>query len=330
MNRMTVSAAAMAVMLAAAAPAAAQDGYAIIFNNAKEDGGFNEAAFAGAERAAAEVGVSYRERISGDADETASALRAFANRGLNNLTVISFLNEGAVTDVAPEFADVQFTIVDGVVDAPNVRSVLFREEQAGYLAGAAAGLKTESNVVGFIGAISIPPIQRYGCGFIQGVATTNPDARVLTQIMGDSPLMFRDRSTARNIALEMIESGADILFPAAGFAGEGALDTIADAGGFGIGVDVNQNGYNDRMLTSAVKGVDQAVFLSWSDAAAGTWTAGIQRLGVAESGVDWAVDENNADLVADIRDQVDALKAELASGAREIADFETHEACAGL
>ncbi|WP_299439953.1 BMP family ABC transporter substrate-binding protein [uncultured Rhodospira sp.] len=331
-RRLNVALGALGVMLAQplVAEAAAQDGYAIVFNTVKDDGGFNEAANAGAKRAQAELGIAFRERVTGNADQTADALRAFASRGVGNLVAISFLNEQAVADVAGEFPDARFTLIDGVVEADNVRSVHFNEDEAGFLAGAAAGLKTESDTLAFIGALSIPPIQRYGCGFIQGVAATNPDATVLVRILGDDASVFRDRDLARTAAEALIAEGADIVFPAAGMAGEGALDAIANAGGFGIGVDVNQNGYNDRVLTSAVKRVDQAVFLAWSDAAAGTWTAGRQRLGIADDAVDWAVDDANADLVADIRETVDALKAEIAANERSVLPVDEAPACAGL
>jgi len=146
--------------------------------------------------------------------------------------------------------------------------------------------------------------------------------------IGDTGAAFRDVDGAAAIAGGMLAKGADILFPAAGLAGQGVLTAAADAGALGVGVDINQNGFKPgSVLTSAVKRVDQAVYLSWRDAQNGAWEGGVIRLTVADNGVDWVVDEHNAALVADIEAQVQEKRAGLADGSIAIQPYETVAAC---
>lgn len=318
----------LACGLAAAAHAQDDQTFAMMYSNAKNDGGFNEAAFDGVSRVQAERNISVRDTVSTDPAETTERMERFASRGVNNIMVLSFLNEGPVKEVAPNHPDVRFTIIDGTVELPNVRSMLFKEEEAGFLAGAAAGLATEADLIGFIGAMAIPPIDRYGCGFVQGVAAVNPDALVLWRYMGDNPSVFRDNARAVVVAEELVAAGADIVFPAAGNPGREAMKAAAAGGALVVGVDTNMNGLiPGKVLTSAMKRVDEAAYVSWSEALDGGWSAGIARLGLAEDGVGWAVDEHNEALVAPFKARIEELGAEIASGARVIEGYQNRADC---
>lgn len=303
---------------AAAAPSGAPAGYegfAILFNNTRNDGGFNESALDGVTRFKTETGVDTREVISHDTAESVAAMRSFAGKGVRNIVVIGFLNEPALRAVAPEFPNVHFTLIDGAVDLPNVRSVLFREDEAAYLAGFAAGLSSRAHHVGFIGAMRIPPIERFACGFVQGVAAAAPSTRVARRYLGDGPAAFRDRRQARAAADALIVDGADVLFAAAGYAGMGALEAAATADKLGIGVDTTQNGaFPGHVLTSVVKRVDVATYRALRDGYDGRWTAGVLRLGLKDDGVSWARDSSNAALVAPIAGTLDATAAAIAAG----------------
>lgn len=286
-------------LLAAGGPARADDSYAVIFNNTKNDGGFNEAAVAGLTRYEAETGTTARTRVIATEAESLAAMRRFAEAGVGHITLIGFINESAVAQVAPDYPEVKFTLIDGVVEAPNVQSVLFREEEAGFLAGAAAALASRTGTVGFVGAMDIPPIRRFDCGFVQGARHVNPDIQVLRRYLGDDPAVFRDRKLGAEAGRALVADGADVVFAAAGFAGTGVLEAVTDADALGIGVDTNQNGLHPgRILTSAVKRVDVATEKSLKAVRNGTWSPGITRLGLAEDGVDWAVDSHNEALVA--------------------------------
>jgi basic membrane protein A len=275
-----------------------------------------------------EIGISVRERVVGNAEEAEQALTAFAARGVSNLLTVGFSNTPAVKAAAKQFPETRFTIIDGVVEQSNVRSVLFREDHAGFLAGAAAGLKTESDTLGFLGGMAIPPIERYGCGFLQGARAVNPDAEVLWRYIGDSGRAFRNARKASEMARALVADGADIVFTAAGFAGTRALKAATEAGALGVGVDVNQNDIvPGKILTSAVKRVDRAVYISWKAASEGNWEPGLVRLGLDDGGVAWAVDQHNKPLVRDIMDRVNALGREIANDERSVKAPAAMSAC---
>lgn len=311
------------------APARAAGSSAILYNTTKNDGGFNESAFEAVKRFHEETGVRLREQVTHSAEQSLQAVRVYAQRGIDHIILIGFLNEPVVKSAAVEFPETRFTLIDGFVEAPNVRAVLFREDEAAFLAGIAAGLKTRTGTVGFIGGMPIPPVRRFGCGFLQGVTHANPQATVLRTYLGDRPAVFRDRDLGREAAERQLAEGADVIFAAAGFAGLGALDAVAEAGKLGIGVDVNQDGYKPgHVLTSAVKRVDTAVYRALTDLHNDAWTGGVQRLGIAEGGVGWTVDAHNRALVADIQEQVDAVKTAVADGTLEVRDYPAVAACA--
>ncbi|AWB06570.1 BMP family ABC transporter substrate-binding protein (plasmid) [Azospirillum humicireducens] len=302
--------------------------FAIIFNNTKTDGGFNELALRGLQRFKTETGIDARENIIRTEEESVRSMRNFAHYGIRNILLIGFVNEGAVSTVAQEFPDVHFTLIDGRVDLPNVRSILFREDEAAYLVGMAAGLASGSGTVGFIGAVPIPPIKRFECGFVQGVMATRPSARLLRRFLGSDANAFRDKDAAHSMTDQLIAEGADVAFAAAGYAGTAVLERMAAAGHLGIGVDTNQNVlFPGHVLTSALKRVDVAAYLALRDAHEGTWTAGVQHLGLAERGVDWARDEANASLVAGLAPRLETAAAEIAGGRLAVQPAELVEAC---
>lgn len=327
-RRLTALCSLLLALTLGAASAMAEPSFAIIFNNTKNDGGFNESALKGLERFKAETGADARENVIRSEEESIRAMRTFAERGVTDILLIGFINEPAVKTVATEFPKTHFTLIDGMVDLPNVRSVLFREDEAGYLAGVAAGHATRSGVVGFVGGMAIPPVRRFECGYIQGVLSVAPQARIVRRYMGDQPTVFRDKALGERTAAAVLAEGADIVFAAAGYGGNGALEATAKAGKLGIGVDTNQNGMAPgRILTSAVKRVDVAAYTALKDALAGTWTGGVQRLGLARNGVDWVRDSNNETLVQGFADKVDAAAKAIASAAVTVEDVDTAAVC---
>jgi len=328
MNRRLAAALVLIPVLIAGSAAAKDDSFAIIFNNTKNDGGFNESALKGTERFKAESGVSAREIVARSEEEATRALRTFAQNGIKNIVAISFTNEGPVGIVAKEFPAVHFTLIDGLVDLPNVRSVQFREDEAGYLAGVAAASATKAGKIGFVGGIPIPPIKKFECGYIQGALAVSTEIKVIRAYLGDQPTVFRDRDLGAKVGSEVVAKGADVVFAAAGYAGNGALESAANAGKLGIGVDTNQNGmFPGKILTSAVKRVDTAVYTAFKDGFDDKWTSGSLVLGLAREGVDWARDANNADLVKGFAPAVEKAAIDLASGAVKIEDPATAAVC---
>jgi len=303
-------------LVMSAAIAAAETSGAILFNGMKHDGGFNEQGVVGTERATGEVKIAIRERVTADASETEKTLRQFADRGVGHLITLGFANTDPVKAVAAEYPDVKFTIIDGYIpDMPNVRSVLFAEQEAGFLAGYAAALKSESGKLGTIGGMDIPPVRKFMCGFAAGAKAAKADVTIAAEYAGDTPLAFRDVEGGKKIAEGMLSDGVDVIFAPAGRTAEGVAQAAEAAGAYAIMVDTNQNGFiPGTILTSATKRVDEAVYTTWKAAADGSWEPGVVTMTIAENGVDWAVDEHNEQVVADIKAQVDGAKAALASG----------------
>ncbi|MDA8870627.1 BMP family ABC transporter substrate-binding protein [Rhizobiaceae bacterium] len=295
----------------------------------KNDKSFNEAAYTGAEKFKAETGVDYRDfEIQNDAQRE-QAMRRFAQEGYNPVVAIGFSQAAALEKVAKEFPDTKFAIVDMVVEQPNVRSILFSEEQGSYLVGVMAAKASKTGKVGFVGGMDIPLIRKFACGYVQGVKATNPDAEVFQNMTGTTPAAWGDPVKGGELAKSQIDRGADVVYHAAGGTGIGVLQAAADANVLGIGVDSNQNGMHPgKVLTSMLKRVDTAVYDAFKDVQDDTWTAGFDVKDLAAEGVGYAMDENNKDLVtADIQSAVDAASAGIKDGSIKVHNFMDDSAC---
>jgi basic membrane protein A len=296
----TLVAAAAASMVALAAYA--QDiNPAVVYDlGGRNDQSFNQAAFTGAERFKDDTGIEYRDfEIQNDAQRE-QALRRFARNGHNPIIAIGFSHGSAVDKVAAEFPETDFAIVDMVVDQPNVRSIVFKEHEGSFLVGMMAAMASETGTVGFVGGMDIPLIQRFQCGYAQGVKAANPDATVLANMTGTDGSAWNNPTRGSELTRAQIDAGADVVYHAAGGTGVGVLQAAADAGKLGIGVDSNQNGMHPgSVLTSMLKRVDNAVYNTFMDAMNGAFEPGFDVNGLAQRGVGFAVDENNAELLDD-------------------------------
>ncbi|RMH46540.1 MAG: BMP family ABC transporter substrate-binding protein [Alphaproteobacteria bacterium] len=322
--------AALAAALIGGAAAAAEIKPAVVYDlGGKFDKSFNEAAWMGAERFKADTGIDYRDfEIQNDAQRE-QALRRFAQQGYNPIIAIGFSQAAAVEKVAAEFPEVNFGIVDMVVDLPNVRSILFREHEGSFLVGVMAAMASKTGKVGFVGGMDIPLIRRFACGYLGGVRYVNPKAEVFQQMTGDTGAAWNDPAKGAEIARSQIDRGADVIYHAAGGTGVGVLQAAAEAGVLGIGVDSNQNGLHPgHVLTSMLKRVDQAVYKAFEDAMKGQFTAGIYVLGLKEDGVGYAMDENNAPLVTpEMKAAVEAAADKIRSGEIVVHDYMSDMSC---
>lgn len=303
---------------------------AVIFDlGGKFDRSFNQASYEGAERFKAETGIEYHEfELQSDAQRE-QALRRFAEQGYNPVVVAGFSNESAMKAVAPDYPDTHFVIIDAVVDLPNVRSVVFKEEEGSYIVGLLAAMASKTGEVGFVGGMDIPLIQKFACGYVQGVKATNPDATVFQAMTGTTGAAWNDPVRGGELAKSQIDQGADVIYHAAGGTGIGVLQAAADAGVLGIGVDSNQNYLHPgHVLTSMLKRVDVATYTAMLDANNGTWTPGVQVLGLAQDGVGYAQDESNVELLSDeMVAAAEAAKAKIISGEIVVHDFTTDGTC---
>jgi basic membrane protein A len=230
------------------------------------DRSFNFLANQGRLRAQKDLGVGTRVFISRGPQDYIPNLSASARQ--NGLTIgVGFLMAESVNTVAKSFPNSKFAIVDfgwaGLKDKPtNVRGLLFREQEAGYLVGYLAGLTVKrralrgSQTIGAVGGQKIPPVDRFIAGYRAGARAANPRIRVLVNYSQD----FVDQAKCKEQALGQIGQGASVVFQVAGQCGLGALDAAKEQRVWGIGVDADQLYLGSHMLTSAVKKVDVAVF----------------------------------------------------------------------
>jgi basic membrane protein A len=305
--------------------AAAQDFQpAILFDlGGKFDKSFNEAAFNGAERFKEETGVSYLEFELTNEGQRDQALRRMARRGANVVVAVGFAFATPLEAVAKEFPDTKFAIVDAVVEAPNVQSIVFQEHEGSFLVGMAAAMASETGKVGFVGGMDIPLIHKFQTGYEEGVRHVNPDAEVLVNYTGTTPAAWNDPTKGAELAQSQFDRGADVVYAAAGATGLGVLQAAADSDKLGIGVDSNQNYlFPGEILTSMVKRVDVAVYEAFKSAQEGTFQPGVQVLGLAEDGVGYALDEYNQDLLSEAMvAELEAAKAKIIAGEIEVTDY---------
>ena len=290
----------------------------------KFDKSFNEAAYGGAEKFKAETGIDYRDFEPTSDTQGEQAIRNFASRGFNPVVAVSFAWTSAIEKVAAEFPDTQFVIVDSVVDKPNVRSVVYKEEEGSYLVGLLAGMASQTGKVGFVGGMDIPLIRKFQCGYEQGAKATNPKVEVFSNMTGTTSTAWNDPTRGGELAKAQFTKGSDVVFAAAGGTGVGVYQAAKDAGKLAIGVDSNQNHLQPGvMLTSMVKRVDVAVYNVLKG-----WKPGVQVLGLKEGGVDYAADEHNAKLLTPVlKGKVDAVKADIIAGKVKVADYMADNAC---
>ncbi|MDZ4395919.1 BMP family ABC transporter substrate-binding protein [Cypionkella sp.] len=301
---------------------------AIIFDlGGKFDKSFNEAAFNGAEKWAKETGGTYKELEMQSEAQREQALRSLAEDGANPIIMTGFAFGDVLNTVAPDFPDTKFGIIDMVVEQPNVKSVVFTEDQGSYLVGMMAGLASKTNTVGFIGGMDIPLIRRFGCGYAQGVKAVKPDATVILNMTGTTPAAWNDPVKGAELAKAQKSQGADVIYAAAGGTGVGVLQTAADEGILSIGVDSNQNYMHPgKVLTSMLKRVDNAVYEAFKEGEA--LAPGINVMDLKAGGVGYAMDENNAGLVTpEMQATVDAAAEKIKSGELVVHDYMSDNTC---
>ncbi len=320
----------LAVGMLTAVSGAATASPAVIFDmGGKFDKSFNQGAYEGAERYKGESGDSYREFEVTNPAQREQAIRKMAQRSADPVVGIGFAQGPAMETVAAEYPDTRFTIIDMVVDQPNVQSVVFKEHEGSFIVGLLAAMKSESGKVGFIGGMDIPLIRKFACGFEQGAKHANAEAVVLQNMTGSTPSAWNDPGRGAELSRGQFDRGVDVIFAAAGGTGVGVYQAAADNGKFAIGVDSNQNYLHPGvMLTSMLKRVDNAVYEAMSTAKSGEWKPGIKVLGLAENGVGWALDEHNEALISDeMKAAAEAAKAAIVAGDIVVHDYMSDNSC---
>ena len=303
---------------------------AIVYDKGgKFDKSFNEGVFAGAEKFKAETGVEFRDFEPTNDAQIEQALRRFARDGHSPIIAVGFSQATALQKVAAEFPDLKFTIIDMVVDLPNVQSVVFKEHEGSYLVGLLAAMASKTDKVGFVGGMDIPLIRKFACGYVQGVKAGKAGAEIFQNMTGSTPAAWNDPVKGGELAKSQIDRGADVVYHAAGGTGIGVLRAVADAGKLGIGVDSNQNALHPgKVLTSMLKRVDVAAYNSFKAAREGSWKPGLSVLGLKEEGIDWALDDNNKGLISpEMKSAADKAKADIIAGTVKVHDYMSDQKC---
>ncbi len=321
---------AVTALVAATTVNAADISPAVVFDmGGKFDKSFNQGVYDGVEKFKTETGIEYREFEVTNETQREQALRRMAQRGANPVLGVGFAQAPAMEKVAKEFPDTKFTIIDAVVDLPNVQSVVFKEHEGSFLVGVLAAMASESGKVGFVGGMDIPLIRRFACGYEQGAKHANADAEVIQNMTGTTPAAWNDPGRGSELSKGQFDRGVDVIYAAAGGTGVGVYQAAKDAGKLAIGVDSNQNYLHPgTMLTSMLKRVDVAAYNAFKQAMDDTWQSGIQVLGLAEAGVGWALDEHNEGLVsADMKSAIEAVSAKIVSGDVKVHDYTSDNTC---
>ena len=304
---------------------------AVVFDmGGKFDKSFNEGVWNGVKKFTEETGIEVMEFEVTNETQREQAMRRMVDKGATIVLGVGFAQADAISKVAADNPDVQFSIIDvGWLDAPNLRQYVFKEHEGSFLVGVAAAKASQTGKVGFVGGQDIGLISRFACGYVGGVKSILPNAEVYENMTGSTPAAWNDPARGAELTRSQIDRGADVVYHAAGGTGVGVIQAAADAGKLAIGVDSNQNGLAPgSVLTSMLKRVDVAAYETFMDAKNNAFTSGVQVLGIAEGGVDWALDDNNKSLItADIKSAIEKAKDRILSGDIVVHDFLADQNC---
>jgi len=253
------------------------------------DRSFNESAYKGLKRAESELGMEIRAITSKSNADYIPNLSTLARQQFDLVIAVGYLMAEATEKVAGSFPEANFAIIDSSQQAmksqpENVAGLLFKENEAGYLVGYLAGLYTKDQggdqVVSTVGGLKIPPVDAYIAGFQKGAKDANPDIETLNDYSED----FVDQAKCKELALNQIAQGSQVVFQVAGQCGLGALDAAKQEGKQGIGVDADQGFLGDHVMTSALKKIDEAVFATVGQLQDDAFKAGTDTIFDVKSG----------------------------------------------
>jgi basic membrane protein A and related proteins len=302
----------------------------IVFDiGGKDDRSFNAAAWQGVQRAAKDLPIVLRDIEPGTPNAIEPAMRAFAERGFDLIIGVGFAQAPIMEQVAKDYPNIHFAIIDGVSELPNVASLIFKEHEGSYLVGMLAAKTTKTGTIGFLGGMDIGLIHRFEKGYEEGAQSVNPNIRVIQNYVGVTDGAWNNPGKGKELSLAQIQKGADVIFTAAGNSGLGAFDAVEQQGKqngrathFVIGVDSNQNMVKPGfVLTSMVKRVDNAVYNIVQEVVKGQFSPGLHVFGLDKDGVGYAMDDFNRDLITpETIQEVEAAKKRIISGEIKVTD----------
>lgn len=287
------------------------------------DKSFNDLAAAGLAKAKTALNVDVKElsAVLGEAEQQKQdRLTLLATAGYNPIVAVGFAYESALKVVAPKYPKINFAIIDDdqVVGA-NVEGLLFSENESSFLVGVAAALASKTKNVGFIGGVQTPLIQKFQAGYAAGVKAVDPTIKVQVAYITQAPDFtgFNDPAKCKVIAEGQYDNGADVVYHAAGGSGSGLFQAAKEKNKLAIGVDSDQYqsapaDEKSLILTSALKGVDTAVYNFITQDSAGNFKAGNTRFSLKDGGVGYATSNSAID---PYKVKIDGFKTKIISGA---------------
>lgn len=289
----------------------------------KDDKSFNAAAFNGSEKAKKELGIVVKVIEPRDISSYEPSLEELAKRGFDLVIGIGFTHKEAIEKVSKKYPKINFAIVDAKVDAPNVASLMFEEQEGSFLIGMAAALKSKTHVIGFVGGMDIPLIRRFDLAYKAGAEFADPKIKVIKNYVGVTNEAFTDPTKAKELTSAQIAQQADVIFHAAGTSGLGVFEAAESGKVFAIGVDSNQNWIKPgTILTSMLKRIDVAVFDLIKATKEGKFKSGIHTFNLKNKGIDYAVDEHNTKLLDKvIIAKLEDAKTKIIAGKINVPDY---------
>lgn len=295
----------------------------------KFDRSFNENAYNGANRFSKETGISLMEFEPQTEAQRVQAVRTFAEQGGSPIVAAGYAWQPALEEIAPQFPDTKFAIIDTVIDLPNVQSIEFAYNEGSFVVGALAAMVSKTGKIGFVGGMDIPIIRDFSCGYLSGARFVDPEIEFVQNMVGTTGAAWSDPARGRELTIGQFEQGADIVHGAAGGTTTGVLQAAADTGNLAIGVGSNQNYLQPgSVLTTNYAALDVAVYGVFEAAMNGTWKPGTVVLGLADGGVGWSLDEHNRDLVNDEQiARLDEIIAGVVAGEIEVPSYLASGTC---
>jgi basic membrane protein A len=281
------------------------------------DHGFNSLANQGLENAKSQLGVQGDVLESKSDADYIPNMSEFGQKKDDLIISVGFLMTDATAKAAKAFPDSDFAIIDSAFDPaiPNAQGLLFKEQEAGCLVGVVGALMSKTGTISSVGGQKIPPVDRYIAGYQYCAQQAKPGIKLLNDYSQD----FVDQAKCKEIALDQISKGSDVVFQVAGGCGLGALDAAKEKSVWGIGVDADQSFLGDHILTSALKRVDVAVFKTIQAVQDGTFQGGgVTTFGLSDDGV--GLGKVSSKVPQDVLDQVDQFKQKILDGSLQIPD----------
>lgn len=287
------------------------------------DKSFNDAAAAGLDKAVEEFGLEKPTELSGKPDETDAdkedRLRQLADNGATAIVTVGFSYKNALETVAPDYPDVKFVLIDNVLEADNVASYVFKDNENAFLVGAIAALTSKTGKIGFVGGVNETLINNFEKGYVAGAQQVKPDIQIDIKYLTEAGDYsgYTDPGKGKVTAEGQYDGGADVVYAAAGLSNNGVFEAAAEKGKQAIGTDSDQYltadaAYKESIIASALKRIDTVVYDFIKNVNDDTFKAGTNAVGLKENGVDYVI--NNAEVKAAVDGKVKELKDKVISG----------------